>query len=132
MDFSSKQKIKAENIIFGNMPAKPNVCVVWQCRQINFKGEGTKYFKKGPLLLSLLFCNYYYSIIVVVATENGDEKVKTWGCGRKVFKSGTFVSISQHRSGYYLLYRCIETYKSQESVSNSFLDAQIKGTKHSF
>ena len=86
LDFSSKQKIKAENIIFGNMPAKPNVCVVWQCRQINFKGEGTKYFKKGPLLLSLLFCNYYYSIIIVVATENGDEISKNLGLRKKSFQ----------------------------------------------
>ena len=53
-DFSSRYKTKGENIVFENMPAKPKVCLVLQCRQITFKGEGAKYLKKGPLLLSLL------------------------------------------------------------------------------
>ena len=86
------------------------------------------------LLLLLLFyyyyCSYYYSIIIsAFATENDDEISKNfWSCAKKVFKSGTSVSLFQHRSGYYLLYESIETYKSHESVYNSFLDAQIKGT----
>ena len=47
-------KRKFENSIFGNMPAKPKICIVLQCTQITFTGEETKNFRKGPLLLSLL------------------------------------------------------------------------------
>ena len=39
-------------------------------------------------------------------------------------------SIFRHRSGYYLLYQRIEMCKSHENVHNSFLDSQIKRTKH--
>ena len=88
MDFSSKQKIKCDNIIFGNMPAKPNACAVLQCRQINFKGEGTKYFKKRDLYYyHYYFCNYYHSIIIiVVATDNDDKITKNFlGCRQKSF-----------------------------------------------
>ena len=80
------------------------------------------------------FCNYCYSIIVIAfATDKNDEISKIfWSRAKKVFKSGTSVSISQRRSGRYLLYGRIETYKSHESVYNSFLDAQIKGTGYFF
>ena len=73
------------------MPAKPNVCVVLQCRQITFMGEGAKYLKKGPLLF-----NYYHSIIIIaVATDNNDEISKNfWGWAKKVFKSGTCFHLS--------------------------------------
>ena len=104
------------------MPAKPNVCVVLQCRQKTFKGEGAKYLKKGLLLLSLLLLQLllfsYYIAVAIIAVA--------------VFKSGTSVSIFQRRSGYYLLYGTIETHRSHESVYNSFLDAQIKETEYSF
>ena len=56
------------------MPTKPNVCVVLQCRQITFKGERTKYFKKDLYHYHYYFCNYYYSVIIIaVATDNNDE-----------------------------------------------------------
>ena len=109
------------------MPAKPNVCVVLQCRQITFKGEGTKFLKKDLYYYHYYFCNYcyYYSIIIIaVAADTDNEISKNFcGCAKKVFKSGTFVFTFQRLSGYCLLYRRIEKYKSHESVYNSFLDA---------
>ena len=87
------------------MPVKQNVCVVLQCRQITFKGEGAKYFKKDLHYYHYYYFNNYYSIIIIpVATDNNDEISKnSWGCAKNVFKSGTSVSIFQRRSGYYLL-----------------------------
>ena len=71
--------------------------------------------------------------MIAVATDNDDEICKSfWGYAKKVFKSGTSISIFQHRSGYYLLCGHIETYKSHENVYNSFLHAQIKGSEYSF
>ena len=43
------------------MPAKPNVCVVLQCRQITFKGEGTKYLKKGTYIIIIII----FEIIII-------------------------------------------------------------------
>ena len=80
------------------------------------------------------FCNYYYSIIIItVATGNYNKVSKNFGdCAKEVFKSDTSVSIFQRRLQYYLLYGRTKTYKSYESVYNSFLDAQIKGTNIPF
>ena len=98
--------------LFGNMPAKPNVCVVLQCRQITFKGEGTKYLKKGTYIIIIII----FEIIIIklfniaVAADNDDKISKKFlGCTKKVFKSGTSVSIFQRHSGCYLLYGRIET-----------------------
>ena len=96
--------------------------------------RGQNFLKKNLYYYHYDFSNYHYSIIIIaVATENDDEISKNfWGCAKKVFKSGTSVSIFQRRLGYYLLYGRIETYKWHESVYNSFLDSQIKGTEYSF
>ena len=71
------------------MPVKPSICVILQCRQITFKGEGAKYFKKNLYYYHYYYCNYYYSVIIIaVATDNDDEISKNfWGCAKKVFKS---------------------------------------------
>ena len=70
------------------MPAKPNACVVLQCRQIHFKGEGTKYFKKRDLYYyHYYFCNYYHSIIIIVVAADNDDKITKnfLGCRQKGF-----------------------------------------------
>ena len=90
--------------------------------------------KKHLYLYHYYFCSYYFSIIITAfATDKNDEINKIfWGRAKKDFKSGTSASISQCRSGHYLLYGRIETHKLHESVYNSFLDTQIKGTGYSF
>ena len=70
------------------MPAKPNIYVVLQCRQVTFKGEGPNILKKDLYYYHYYYCNYYYSIIIIaVTTDNDDEISKNfWGCAKKVFK----------------------------------------------
>ena len=93
------------------MSAKPNICVLLQCRQITFKGEVAKYFKQDLYYYHYYYFNYYYYSIIIhaVATDkireneiSDDEISETFGgCAKKFFKSGTFVSIFQRSSGYY-------------------------------
>ena len=44
------------------MPAKPNVCVVLQCRQKTFKGDGVKYLKKRTFIIIII-------IIVIIIIQ---------------------------------------------------------------
>ena len=102
--------------------------MVLQCRQITFKGEGANTLKRTFIIIIIIIV-----IFIIAVAADVDEISKTfWGCAKKVFTSGTSVSIFQNRSGCYLLYGRIETYKSHDNVYNSFLDAQIKGAEHSF
>ena len=101
----------------------------------NFQEWGDQIFlKRIFIVIIIIFVIILCSIIIVtIAADKDDEISKNfWGCAKKVFKSSIFVSVFQRRSGHYLLYGRIETYKLHESVYISFLDAQIKGTEYSF
>ena len=78
------------------MSAKPNICVLLQCRQITFKGEVANYFKQDLYYYHYYYFNYYYYSIIIhaVATDkireneiSDDEISETFGgCAKKFFK----------------------------------------------
>ena len=90
----------------------------------NFKGCGDQIFQKRTFIIVIII---FVIIIIQLLLLPLLLSKNVWACAKKVFKSGTSVSIFQRRLGCYLLYGRMEMYKWHESVYNSFLDAQIKG-----
>ena len=67
----------------------------------NFQSCGGQIFLKWTFIVIILVV-IIIIIIIAVDTDNNDEISKnSWGCAKKVFKSGTSVSIFQHRHTTY-------------------------------